>query len=250
MTTPRLGISYGEALGFLIGGTSVTVVGTAEKASASFLDVFASASLGKKIVLSTAGLAMAGAGVAIGYYIGFDDRVRCGDSLFQQLLDDPVFWGGVAEDFSDDHRWTVTYADQLTEYDELMNHIPAWAKGNDDGIPYDMALAREGTFLKSGLEFMRILPFKDRPVAIKDLLSEARLAGVLDTANPLGGKNGRMLSPLILCMISKMKRCNPCLPEHIASFTDGVPTSVDTDIDALTERDLWRIFHAHSPHSE
>jgi hypothetical protein len=232
--TPRLGISYAEAVGFLLGGTSITVVGTAKQASISLLDVYASASLSKKVALTFGGIALTAAGVALGYYFGFDDRVRCGDPLFRQLLDDPTFWRGVEQDFFDDHHWMITYSDQISPDPVVLSREDRqfekakWAAilgrfGLESSLRDDL------DDVGHGVRFMRILPYRDQKVNRLDFLSEGRLAGVLDWAHPLTGKAGTWLSRLNMNM-RRSDYCNPCLPESIAQITDGLPIDIDKDL--------------------
>jgi hypothetical protein len=227
-TTPRPGIGYAEALSFLLGGTSITVVGTAKEASTTLLDVFTSASPLRRVGIVIGGLTLTAAGVGIGYYFGFDDRVKCGEPLFRQLLDDPIFWRGVEQDFLTDHHWTITYSDQLPPYHPFALMNPSkWLKwAPRDG--YTGALDEEQELIARGAKFMRILPYKERRVGMNDFLSEGRLAGVLDPARPLMGKAGVRLSPVNLAMPRWRYQapCNPCLPESIAHITDGLPPTL------------------------
>ncbi len=116
-----------------------------------------------------------------------------------------------------------------------MRDWPKWAPDE-----YPSALREEHEQIKKGMKCMRILPYKDQLVGPKDVLSEGRLAGVLDRAYPLSSKAGIQLSPLNLYMLlwrDYEGHCTQCLPEKVAEITDGVPPDVD--------KDLVRFMYAH-----
>ena len=107
---PRLGLSFNETLGFIVGGTQVY---TAISSGSSFSSLVEVAPLSGRIALIFGGIVSTGSGFALGYYFGFDDRVKCGESVFQKLLSDAVFWEGVASDFVADHTWVFEYWGQF-----------------------------------------------------------------------------------------------------------------------------------------
>lgn len=228
-STPRLGITYPEALGFLLGSTSITAAGTIKTAGTSLVDVLASASLGQRVALAVGGVALTATGVGIGYYFGFDDEIRCGDPLFQQKLNDPVFWVGVANDFLDDHTWKVIFSDQIGQTDPTIlltrRNRHAW-----DSVLTHTAYFDERELIRKGERFMRIEPYKNQRVGAFDILSEGRLAGILDSVRPWEGGGGVRLSPVNTAMIRDTSYCARCLPESAAAITDGLTRGIDDDV--------------------
>jgi hypothetical protein len=183
-STPRIGISYSDALGFLFGGGTAFSLLTAAKdarvtlAKASIAEV----PIGRKILFASEAILLAGAGFGIGYGLGFDDQVKCGDQLYRQLLDDPTFWDGVHQEVAEDHHWKIIYSDQIPplsmmERLKVERERPRWIRIN----AYLLDLRLEQEEIAKGIKFMRIQPFADRKIEIQDLFKDAREAGVLPT---------------------------------------------------------------------
>lgn len=91
---PRRGFDFKETLAIIAGGAE----GYSLKAAGNFLLEKSTGPAKDNESLRMLLFACLGAisGFAYGFWLGYDGEPKCGDKLFQQLLNDPVFWRGVA----------------------------------------------------------------------------------------------------------------------------------------------------------
>jgi hypothetical protein len=100
---PRNGLKFTDTMAFFIGGAgaySLKEVAPRVKETAS--EAKGSPRVGFVIALLT----VIPAGVATGFWAGYEDQPKCGSELFQKLLQDKVFWTGVDKIYRDhDPGW-------------------------------------------------------------------------------------------------------------------------------------------------
>ena len=101
---PRNGFKFKETFALLVGGAE----GYSLKSAGDHLLTSAESVKESHDSLRMIFYACAGAisGVVFGFWLGYVGQPRCGDSLFQQLLNDLVFWEGVVDEHTATKWWT------------------------------------------------------------------------------------------------------------------------------------------------
>jgi len=94
---PRNGFKFKETLALLVGGVEVTV--SSPRGTVFCILASADSAKGSDNSLPMIFYACAGAvsGLVFGFWVGYVEEPKCGETLFQQLLNDVVFWEGVAD---------------------------------------------------------------------------------------------------------------------------------------------------------
>ena len=103
---PRKGFEFKETLAIIAGGAE----GYSLKAAGAFLLDKSTDAAKNNDSLKMLLFACLGAisGFVYGFWLGYTREPRCGDKLFQQLLNDPVFWEGVAAIHDKSQWWSFS----------------------------------------------------------------------------------------------------------------------------------------------
>lgn len=105
---PRNNLKFSQTLALIVGGgaEAYSVKSVVPEITEYVIHKATGEDRIRAVILSLLALA---SGFVVGFKLGYVNRPKCGEKLFQELLHDVVFWQGVAEEYEELHKWSFSY---------------------------------------------------------------------------------------------------------------------------------------------
>jgi hypothetical protein len=154
LARPRRGIGFTDALLLFLGGLEGYQLRSAGPRVLSYVVSAGSEAGAVRRILS--GAVTFATGVGLGFYMGYDNRPRCGERVFQGLLRDEerTFWASSVNEYRIRNSWYINYdAEGLPILEKRGGALVSGFKYLD--LQHALEVTGEGALLKGDLKISR-----------------------------------------------------------------------------------------------